>query len=251
MGMKQLEGALFACCIVLCTLSSAAGKYRQQPPVPVWPNVFNIQFEVLVEDYGEDWKSYGTLNYNWPNQTFRSDFIDWCLPLFDSSGSGDFNHYTCSFVATKGSMYFVNHTSPDKIWAENTCCLFEEGLAATPPDWMKVDQYNGTDKIGDIEVDVWWYPGTSDPSKPCYGYWNSVDELKTPVRFFGLSSIGPTILDYHNFRPGELMEDADLSLPLEGCDKECEPPVLRKIKDFRKRRELNVGAPWPNWPSCD
>lgn len=231
-----------ACSIVLCTLSSthAAG---QQPPLPLWPTVFSIQYKVLVEEYGDDWKSLGNLNYHWPNRTFRADYIDWCLPLFDS-GPGEFNNYSCSFVATKGNMYFVNHTS--NIWAENKCCMFEEGLAAISPDWMKNCQYNGTDKIRDIEVDVWWFSGTSNPTKPCYGYWSNRNDHKTPVQFFGLSSIGPTILDYYNFMPGELSEGTDLSLPLEGCDKECEPPSgLRKMKALRK------GLGGIPWPSCD
>ena len=54
-------------------------------------------------------------------QTFRADYIDWCLPLFDS-GPTDQNNYTCSFLATQGNMYFVNHTANS--WSEDQCCLF-------------------------------------------------------------------------------------------------------------------------------
>jgi hypothetical protein len=60
-------------------------------------------------------------------QTFRADYIDWCLPLFGSdygsAASGEFDNYTCSFLATNGNMYFVNHTSG--IWEKENCCLFE------------------------------------------------------------------------------------------------------------------------------
>ncbi len=95
---------------------------------------------------------------------------------------------------------------------------------------MKNCQYNGTQKIGvsersthththrqtqvscdchvtvlqDIEVDAWWFTGTSDPEKPCYGYWDALDAQHTPVQFFGLSSVGPTILQYHQYKPGSV-----------------------------------------------
>lgn len=234
-----------ASCFFPSSQSVAEQRAKQQPPTPSWPDVFTIHFDVYIEQYGKDWKSTGVMYYYWHNQTFRSDFIDWCLPLFDS-GPGIFNNYTCSFLATKGNMYFVNHTSPGKIWKENDCCLFEGGLGATPPDWMKNDQYNGTDTIRGIDVDVWWFPGTNDPSKPCYGYWNIRDKINTPVRFFGLSSLGPTILDYSQFMPGAIPDGVDMSTPPTGCDKECEPP--RKVKGRVKSR---TRAPWPNWPSCE
>ena len=248
-----------AVCLLLCSLlafvarvgSLSAKHPQQQPPVPAWPDVFTINYNVLVEDYGENWKSVGALSYHWPNKTFRADYIDWCLPLFDS-GPEEFNNYTCSFLATNGSMYFVNHTSPDKVWADNECCLFEASLAATPPDWMKADQYNGTRRIRDMEVDVWWFPGTNDPDKPCYGYWNVRDEVNTPVRFFGLSSIGPTILDYYKFMPGAIMDGIDLSMPLTHCNKECEPPARRKHQmKATKTPAGKARAPWPDWPSCE
>ena len=57
----------------------------------------------------------------------------------------------------------------------------------------------------DILVDTWWFPGTNnDPNNPCYGYWNAKDNLYTPVQFFGLTSLGPTMLDYYNFKPNDI-----------------------------------------------
>lgn len=149
-------------------------------------------------------------------------------------------------------MYFVNHTAD--MWDNYQCCLFEkvsvhvlvfcvlcevcevmcpQGLAAVPPDWMKNCQYNGTQKIGvsgthilvshdchvtmlqDTEVDVWWFPGTSDPEKPCYGYWDTLDDQHTPVQFFGLSSVGPTILQYHQYKPNSLSPGKSLLTSLQ------------------------------------
>ena len=238
----------FAACILAAEAAVADRKDQNPPDIPAWPDVFTIKFDVFVEEYGEGWKSQGILYYHWPSKTFRADYIDWCLPLFDSPT--EFNNYSCSFLATQGNMYFVNHTSQEKIWKENQCCLFAGGLAATPPDWMKNDQYNGTDKIDGVDVDVWWFPGTNDPNKPCYGYWNIRDQIKTPFRFFGLSSIGPTILDYHDFKPGIIDDEADISMPGTGCNEICESPVLRKIITMKRQRST-VQAPWPNWPSCE
>lgn len=244
-------------CLLLCissiTSSPVAEKHKikQQPPTPIWPNVFTINFDVLVESYGKDWKSSGLLYYHWTNETFREDYIDWCLPLFGEPE--EFNNYTCSFLATNGNMYFVNHTSPGKVWSENDCCLFAPGLGATAPDWMKNDQYNGTGNIRGIDVDVWWFPGTNDPNKPCYGYWNIRDKMNTPVRFFGLSSLGPTILDYSKFRPGMLDDSVAISMPNSGCSQECKPPVAAgetPIMKDDKTASRNVAAPWPDWPSC-
>lgn len=246
----KLLGVTFVC-ISACSFASTAAEMKfQQPPIPVWPDMFSIKYEIFVEQYGPDWKSSGGLYYHWPNQTFRSDYYNWCLPLFDS-GPGEFNNYTCSFLATNGSMYFVNHTSPNKVWEENECCLFEAGLASVAPDWMKNTQYNGTVPNLPFTIDIWWFPGTNDPTKPCYGYWNIRDKVNTPVRFFGLSSIGPTILEYHQFKPGMIQSDVDISMPLTGCDKECEPPLverLRKAKEGPSR--ATVPSDWPNWPSC-
>ena len=238
-------------CLLLCTSFITS----QQPPTPIWPDVFTIDFDVLVESYGKDWKSSGILYYKWTSKTFRADYIDWCLPLFGSDGApaaGEFDNYTCSFLATNGNMYFVNHTSPGKVWSENDCCMFAPGLGATSPDWMKNDQYNGTGNIRGIDVDVWWFPGTNDPNKPCYGYWNIRDKINTPVRFFGLSSIGPTILDYFKFQPGVLDDSVDISMPNDGCNQECKPPVARgaRMKDGEPAPR-SVAAPWPDWPSCE
>lgn len=60
--------------------------------------------------------------------------------------------------------------------------------------------------LQDTECDAWWFPGTSDPEKPCYGYWTAQDDQRTPVQFFGLSSVGPTILKYSGYKPGPFGE---------------------------------------------
>ena len=168
-----------------------------------------------------------------------------------TTGPTEFNNYTCSFLATNGNMYFVNHTSPDKTWEENDCCLFQGGLSPTPPDWMKNDQYNGTDTIDGTDVNVWWLPGTNDPENGCFGYWTIIDKMNTPFRFFGLASVGPTILNYSEFEPGKIHEGIDLSMPVTGCDEECKPPVLKAMFKSMETRPSNVLAPWPNWPSCE
>ena len=83
--------------------------------------------------------------------------MNWCLPPF---GNGNHN-FTCSWLATNGNMYFVNHTA--ERWEDNQCCTFEkvcsqlctemfpvlwlivfQGLGAVTPDWVKNAQYNGT-----------------------------------------------------------------------------------------------------------
>ena len=54
----------------------------------------------------------------------QGEFIHWCIPLFGSEyGSSEFNNYTCSFLATNGNMYFINHTAG--VWEKDNCCLFE------------------------------------------------------------------------------------------------------------------------------
>jgi hypothetical protein len=188
---------------LLAAVSVAEGPYQQPPPpVPAWPDQFTIELEILVEKYGPNWNSSGALYYDWKSKTFRSDYIGWCLPLFGSSfaekPSLTPDNYSCSFLATEGSMFFINHTA--STWEDDECCLFAEGLGCVAPDWMSNCQYNGTANLQGVECDVWWFPGTSDPDKPCYGYWDSNDTTHTPVRFFGLSSLGPTILNYSQFK---------------------------------------------------
>lgn len=146
----------------------------------------------------------------------------------------ELHNSTCSFVATKGNMYFVNHTSHDHIWADNDCCLFEAGLGAIAPDWMTNGQYNGTAELLGQEVDVWWFPSNNDPLKQCFAYWNSRDKLNSPVQFYGLTGVGYTILNYYDFLPGEISKGIDLSLPLKGCDIACKPPMLKKRKIVKK-----------------
>lgn len=242
----------FVCCslALLCAVTAVVAQ-EPRPDTPSWPEKFNIQFDVLVEDYGPHWRAVGRMNYNWAEKTFRADFMDWCLPLFDDSKSS-FDNYTCSFLATKGNMYSVNHTS--KEWKENKCCLFDEGLGAVAPDWMKVEQYNGTLPYlyKGKKVDIWWFPGTSDPSKPCYAYWSIRDEVNTPYRFFGLSSLGPTILNYYLYQPGVNEEGKDLSVPNADCEKECEPPMSLRGRNSKMKVSKDDPYPWPSdfWPSC-
>lgn len=251
-SLKQLL-LLSSLAVILVTESAAVDEMKQldlDPELPIWFDVFTIQFDILVEQYGSDWKSEGVLYYHWPNKTFRSDFIDWCLPHFDSGDTG-YNNYTCSFLATGGNMYFVNHTSPRKNWTMYDCCLFQEDLPATPPDWMKNSQYNGTDTIDGFNVDVWWLPGTNDPINECFAYWNIRDAIQTPFRFFGLASVGPTILEYNDFKPGTIPNDIELFEPGPGCRNKCESPSLKKMMFLHKEKKREVKAPWPDWPSCE
>lgn len=243
---------IISCFVSISAAFPATKQEFHQPPYPVWPDAFTIKLLVYVEQYGPAWKSSGALFYNWPTKSFRADYYEWCLPLFDS-GPGEFNNYSCSFVATRGNMYFVNMSSSNT-WSDAQCCLFAEGLGPVPPDWVKNDQYNGTAMVRGVEVDVWWKPGTNDPNNPCYGYWNARDTQETPVRFFGLSSIGPTILDYWDFNPGKVV---DISLPETNCRKECEPPkgsprYKNKSNGVRVAGGLSdIRLTWPNWPACE
>ena len=75
---------------------------------------------------------------------FRSDYIDWCLPLFgsDYGSTGDeFDNYNCSFLATNGNMYFVNHTSG--MWEKEDCCLFAQVNYRHPPIYHYLSQRHG------------------------------------------------------------------------------------------------------------
>lgn len=47
---------------------------------------------------------------------------------------------------------------------------------------------------------MFWFPFNKDL---CYGYWDSVAN-SIPIRFFGISSLGPTILNYHDYKPHHL-----------------------------------------------
>ncbi|XP_066288661.1 uncharacterized protein [Branchiostoma lanceolatum] len=201
------------------------------PKPPMWPDQFTSKFTVRIEKYGDNFSKPGIVYYNWKIKTLRSDFIDWCLPLFDKPGLH--HNYTCSFLMADGNMYFVNHTA--NTWQNHDCCLFAGGLGTITPDWVKNCQYNGTAMLRGQKVDVWWFPGTSDPTMPCYGYWDTVDD-HTPVQFFGLASIGPAILDYDSFQVG--LPDAEMTKPVGGCSKQCEPAVLgARLLD-------------KPWPSC-
>ena len=52
---------LLAFFIFFCSSASRGSP----PPVPVWPDKFTINFDMLVEEYGDDWKSTGTLYYDY------------------------------------------------------------------------------------------------------------------------------------------------------------------------------------------
>jgi hypothetical protein len=226
--------------------ASAINHHHDQPvDIPAWPDKFSIGFDILIRQYGNNWSSPGNLYYDWTSKTFHGEFINWCLPLFDS-GTGDYNNYTCSFLAIEDTMYFVNHTG--KSWNDNDCCIFQKGLGALPPDWMKSCQYNGTGIKNGQKVDIWWVPGSSsDPSSnPCYAYWNAKDILYTPVGFYGITGLGPTMLNYHHdFRPGVIHHGTPMKLPSsKDCNVNCAPPKT-KLK-----RSLHEVADDPDWPTC-
>ena len=134
--------SLLACSLLL-PACSAGPETPRNPYIPAWADQFTSKFVVRVKEYGPDWSSNGVIYYDWTKkvgvvmslfvffhalcfvhiQTFRADYIKWCLPLFDS-GPTDRNNYTCTFLATGGSMYFVNHTASR--WQDNQCCTFEK-----------------------------------------------------------------------------------------------------------------------------
>uniref|UniRef100_A0A1X7TQT6 AMOP domain-containing protein n=1 Tax=Amphimedon queenslandica TaxID=400682 RepID=A0A1X7TQT6_AMPQE len=204
-----------------------------QPSVPMWPTKFTISFDVYIKNKGDDWKSTGEMYYDWNSKTFRADYIGWCLPPFPSNHSD----YSCSFLATGSNMYFINHTASE--WDKYDCCLFEGGLGSVPPDWMKVGAYNGTDVIQDIPVDVWYFSGTDNPEKPCYFYWSGRDSARTPVGFFGISPVGPTMLLYRDFQPHSIPSGISFDLPNGKCDNKCQPPS-----------DLLMDIQQPKWPEC-
>ncbi|XP_065917140.1 uncharacterized protein [Dysidea avara] len=107
---------------------------------------------------------------------------------------------------------------------------------------MKACQYNGTAMVSDVCTDVWWFPGTDNANKPCYGYWSARDASKRPIQFFGLASngrYGGAILDYYTYKPGEIPEDMPVTKPNESCDEECVVPF-----------ESSFSVGWPVWPHC-
>ena len=97
------------------------------------------------------------------------------------------------------------------------------------------------------------FAGTSDPKEPCYGYWDSIepDTLSKPVQFFGISPIGPTMLEYMTFERGPIPKDIDIGLPNSlRCSKNCEPSQISKMKkastDLSSRK-----LKYPHFPSCE
>ena len=123
--------------VALSLLFATVACLTQVPTPPIWPDQFTANFVVKVEYYNPDWSANGVIYYDWKAkvskklititkssiQTFRTDFIDWCMPLFDSRPTND-NNYTCSVLATQGNTYFVNHTASH--WQDNQCCSYQE-----------------------------------------------------------------------------------------------------------------------------
>ena len=130
---------------------------------------------------------------------------------------GLYNH-TCSFLMTEKGAFFI---SPDFPMKENRCCFFGD-IPPPTPDWVSNTQWNGTATLRGDKCNVWWFPGTDDPSDPYYGYWSKIDADNTPVRFLGLSSIGVTILDYTSFKKGPT--DPSMFVIPEECQHECQSP---------------------------
>lgn len=255
MAVLLLVAIVFAAtCSVQAAAATSPTHRLDPPPVPAWPSKFTAEFTVRVEQFGPEWSAKGVVYYDWETKVFRADYIDWCLPLFDT-GNPENSNFTCTYLA-RDSMYFVNGTSED--WKSRFCCLFEKGLAVVPPDWMKNEQYNGTASLRGKYCDVWWFPGTNNPQEPCYGYWNIRDEQNTPWQFFGLSSVGPTILEYDTFTPGIIPPGIELDIPNEQCTKECQPPSRLALQQKRRRRAgstMAAGAghkrSQPHFPSCE
>ncbi|XP_019642559.1 PREDICTED: uncharacterized protein LOC109483851 [Branchiostoma belcheri] len=239
-SMLNLRSCLVFVCLSLSilvagrtlALSIPGTSEASSPKPPIWPDQFTSKFTVRIEEYGDKFSKPGVIYYDWNIKTLRSDFIHWCLPLFDKPEQ--YNNYTCSFLITGGNTYFVNHTS--STWEDHDCCLFEKGLGPVTPDWVKSCQYNGTAMLRGQKVDVWWVPGTLDPEKPCFGYWDRVDD-HTPVRFYGIVAIGPAMLDYDSFQVGP--PSAEMTKPVGGCSKECHPTG---------QRSRLFDMPWPSCP---
>ena len=100
--------------------------------------------------------------------------------------------------------------------------------------------------LQNIDCDVWWFPGTSDPSNPCYGYWDARNKTHNPVKFFGITSIGPATLDYTSYDVRPISVALDLPNN-SSCFKKCKPPtnLWRKPKSGPKRLKMI------HFPSCD
>ncbi len=102
----------------------------------------------------------------------------------------------------------------------------------------------------EVECDVWWFPGTPDPENPCYGYWDAKNtDPHTPIRFFGLSSVNRTVLDYYTFNVGPPPKSISLKLPNMGCSKECKPPQ-GKVQPLPSEQLAKGMVALPHFPSC-
>ena len=55
------------------------------PAIPAWPQKFTINFDVKVEQYGDDWHSIGTLYYDYNIKvilTIKNAFYYFIVRLF-------------------------------------------------------------------------------------------------------------------------------------------------------------------------
>jgi hypothetical protein len=179
-----------------------------------------VEFDVKVPAYGPAFIKKGALFYDYTIQTARADYYDWCIPLFGKrrSAEGLYN-VTCSFLMTAKAAYFI---APDFQVAEDKCCLFGQ-IPPPTPDWLKNTDYNTTEWLRGHYADKWYFPGTDDPEHPYYIYWDD-HFTSDPVRFFGLASIGVTILDYTKYSVGPIKDKSIFNLPSSSCQSECISP---------------------------
>lgn len=250
-------------CLTLLAVAvlSDAQSAPSAPPFPVWPqqvrsrliiirtitkflfvvaNVwyfyaplgqFSVDFDVKVPAYGPAFVKKGALFYDYTIQTARADYYDWCIPLFGkkrstAESSGLYN-VTCSFLMTPKAAYFI---SADFEIPADRCCLFGD-IPPPTPDWLKNTQYNRTEWLRGHYSDKWYFPGTDDPSDPYYMYWDDHYNQK-PVRFFGLASIGVTILDYTKYTVGPIKDKSIFNLPSPSCSNECQSPPEDFVDPF-------------------
>ena len=54
--------------VALLAGSSKGPEPIDDPPKPVWPDVFSVQFYIYVQQYGENWNSTGRMYYHWTSK---------------------------------------------------------------------------------------------------------------------------------------------------------------------------------------
>ena len=123
--------------------------------------------------------------------------------------------------------------------------------------------------------DIWWYPGTNDPNKPCRGYWNAKDDetvhtheiLWSPFTrsyhpgllqlqawdnstWYTIIIAYPNHINHHDqsWSILKFFSDISIKMPDTNCDKECIPPKSRLTKGARLR---DLPCPPINWLSCE